>query len=164
MILAGEDAENGQRKDWSISERVAIGRALETELANRRGTNQYVTKEDVGMRPQAQTGEKTRAFAALKSGIGSDRTYRKAKDIVDRGAPELIKAVDEKKLTINEAGDGSRRDQAGALSHGAENLIDNKGFCAVAHRGKWLGFGKMFGPDPIARQANLWRGHHEASI
>lgn len=94
-ILAGEDAENGQRKDWSLSERVAIGRALEQEIGERRGGSQ--NRHVPGLLPE--TGQ----LAAVKSGLGSDRTYRKAKDVVDRGAPEIIKAVDEKRMTINEA-------------------------------------------------------------
>jgi len=79
MILSGEDAENGERKDRSISERVAIGRSMEEIAKGRWGGS----RDQDGHMP-VLAGE-TRALAALKSGIGNDRTYRKAKDIVDRG-------------------------------------------------------------------------------
>ena len=52
-LMKGELAENEFRKDFTPSERVAIGEAIEQELEGRRGANQHTKKEDVENFPQA---------------------------------------------------------------------------------------------------------------
>ena len=61
-ILKGELAENEFRKDFTHSERVAIGEAIEAELGNRQG--QRTDKEPVENFPQVAPGEKSRDLAA----------------------------------------------------------------------------------------------------
>ncbi|MFD2404522.1 hypothetical protein ACFSVK_00020 [Azorhizophilus paspali] len=56
-ILKGELAENEFRKDFTPSERVAIGEGIERELGNRLGVNQH-TKEDVENFPHPAPEEK----------------------------------------------------------------------------------------------------------
>ncbi len=92
-LLLAEHAENAIRKDFTPSERVAIGRAIEEEIGDRRGSNQYQTKEDVENFPQAE-GKKTRQVAAELAGFGNETTYRQAKTVVDNAEPELIEAMD----------------------------------------------------------------------
>ena len=45
-IVQGEYAENELRKDFTTSERVAIAKAVEEEIGDRRGINQYSVQED----------------------------------------------------------------------------------------------------------------------
>ena len=71
-LLDGEHAENMIRKDFTVSERVAIGRSMAARLGERRGNptgaNQY---SDGKVQISAQFHEeKTRDLAAEKSGLG----------------------------------------------------------------------------------------------
>jgi ParB/RepB/Spo0J family partition protein len=66
-ILAGEYHENEVRKDFTPSERVAIARAIERQIGNRRG--QRVQKV-----AQVEPGRKTRDAAAERAGFGNHET------------------------------------------------------------------------------------------
>src|SRR5512147_1285255 len=66
-IAAGEYAENEVRKDFTPSERLAIAEAIRAEMGDRRGSNQYVTKERPENFPDAPKGEETRVIAARKA-------------------------------------------------------------------------------------------------
>jgi hypothetical protein len=85
-IILGELAENDLRKDFTVSERAAIGVEIEEQLGERRGR----PSENVEELPQLEPGKKTRVEAAEKAGFGNETTYRQAKAIVENGAPELI--------------------------------------------------------------------------
>jgi ParB family chromosome partitioning protein len=100
-IILGEFHENAMRKDFTVSERVAIGKALEQYLGSRQG--QRTDKELVGNCPQVEPGRKTRELAAEKAGFESDRTYRRAKKVVDRAQPEIVDAVDAGALRVSQA-------------------------------------------------------------
>jgi hypothetical protein len=71
-ILAGEYAENEVRKDFTPSERVAIARAIERQVGNRRG--QRTDTERVQQIAQVDPGTKTRAVAAARAGFGNHET------------------------------------------------------------------------------------------
>ena len=74
------------RKDFTVSERVAIGKAIEEYLGNRHG--QRPDKERVENLPHVKPGRKTRARAAEKAGFGNDATSRQAKKVGERAEPE----------------------------------------------------------------------------
>jgi N6-adenosine-specific RNA methylase IME4 len=76
-IVFGERVENEVRKDFTMSERVAIGAIVEKSLGERRGR----TSGNVEKIPQL-AGEKTRDVAAKKTGFGNGKTYEQAKAIV----------------------------------------------------------------------------------
>ena len=101
----GEQAENEVRKDFTVSERVAIGEAVEKALGNRLGSNQYRQKVPVENIPQAEAGKKTRDIAAEKAGFGNGKTYQQAKKVVSEGAPELMDAVDSGRVSVSAAAD-----------------------------------------------------------
>jgi ParB family transcriptional regulator, chromosome partitioning protein len=101
-LLLAEHAENEIRKDFTASERVAIGQAIEAEIGDRRGGNQYQAKEHVQNFAQAD-GQKTRQLAAEKAGFGNAETYRQAKAVVTNGTPELIEAMDRGDVAISTA-------------------------------------------------------------
>ena len=103
LVLA-EHAENEIREDFTPSERVAIGKAVEEELGKieRRGRPKAESSEqgeliEEGEIPQnfaefefPESGQKTREVAAKKAGFGSEFTYRRAKTVTEKATPELI--------------------------------------------------------------------------
>jgi ParB-like chromosome segregation protein Spo0J len=78
-IVVGELAENELRKDFTVSERVAIGKAVEAQIGNRQG--QRTDKLSEGPR-EVEKGKKTSEQAAAKAGFGNETTYRQAKAVV----------------------------------------------------------------------------------
>jgi hypothetical protein len=97
-IVEGEYAENEIRKDFTVSERVAIGRAVETAIGDRRGTNQHSTDEERKnfYTPQNRTSE----VAAKKAGFGSHTTYEAAKRVIERAVPGLVDALDRGDVSV----------------------------------------------------------------
>ena len=98
-ILAGEFAENEFRKQFTASERVAIGAAIEQELRKkeRRGNPQFsAIAED---RELGNTVD----LAARRAGFTSAETFERAKTVIERGAPEVIAAMDAGELSISAA-------------------------------------------------------------
>jgi ParB family chromosome partitioning protein len=108
--LVAEHAENEVRKDFTPSERVAIGKAIEDELGNRRGQRTDLKAEGQGELieelPQnfgeVKRGE-TSKVAAKKAGFGNPETYRQAKTVVSQAEPELIEAMDRGEVAISTA-------------------------------------------------------------
>jgi len=96
-IIRGEYAENEMRESFKVSERVAIGLALEAEVGERRGRP---TIENVQVLAQLE-GQKTRDIAADKAGFGNPETYRLAKKVVDSAPSEIVGAMDSGEVSIN---------------------------------------------------------------
>lgn len=118
-IVEGEYAENEVRKDFSVSERVAIGRAVEAALGKRLGINQHTPKEgreiipdpppQVGLpsKAAAEPREKVPSFsgrtadlAAEKAGFGNRKTYEAAKKVIEQACPGVIEALDKGKVSV----------------------------------------------------------------
>jgi ParB-like chromosome segregation protein Spo0J len=98
-ITAGEYAENEVRKDFTPSERVAIGKTLEAEIGGRQGT-----RTDLELRRNCgEVAGRTVDVAAQKAGFGSAETYERAKSVIDRGSPELVQAMDSGDVSIHAA-------------------------------------------------------------
>ena len=98
-IVAGEYAENEIRKDFTPSERVAIGKTLEAEIGGRQGT-----RTDLELRRNCgEVPGRTVDVVAQKAGFGSAETYERAKSVVDRGAPDLVQAMDTGDVSIHAA-------------------------------------------------------------
>jgi hypothetical protein len=71
-IVEGEYAENEIRKDFTPSERVAIGKAIEAEIGKRQGR-----RSDLGLPlncAEVASGMETRQVAAAKAGVSTART------------------------------------------------------------------------------------------
>ena len=93
-MLHGQYAENECRKNFTISERIAIVNAL------RSYSHGGDRKSD-----QVRNGDNdsiTLAEAREKVGFGKDSFYR-AENVVERGIPELVDAMDAEELSINAA-------------------------------------------------------------
>ena len=116
-ITAGEYAENQIRKDFTPSERVAIGKALEAEAGDRRGqrTDLQIPEHLPALAPtsisrqlvtdlaQVEPGVKTRVIVAKAAGFRSASTYGQAKKVVAQGAPDLVAAMDSGEVSISAA-------------------------------------------------------------
>jgi len=104
-IVEGEYAENAIRKDFTESERVAIGTSIEGLVEERRGKYPRGNTEKANMEPvpsmlESQT---TRDFVAQRVGFGSGRSYDQAKAVVSRGTSDLVDAMDAKQVSIKDA-------------------------------------------------------------
>ena len=133
-IVLGEQAENELRKDFTVSERVAIGTAVEAELGERRGRPSEVNPQNLA----EYSGRETRDIAAGKSGFGNGESYRQAKAIVEKGTPELIEAVDRGDVSINAGAQVARLpepEQREILASGPKAVIE----AARAFRTVWGG-------------------------
>jgi ParB-like chromosome segregation protein Spo0J len=101
-IVAGEYAENEIRKDFTPSERVAIAGVIRTEIGSRQGRRtDHFALLDRG--PEVQPGETTRDVAARKAGFESSHGYRLAKTVVERGAPNVVEAMDGGEVSLSAA-------------------------------------------------------------
>ncbi|MBF0098766.1 MAG: ParB N-terminal domain-containing protein [Magnetococcales bacterium] len=105
-IMAEHD-ENEVRKDFTPSERVAIGRAIEEFLGDRRRFNaDGGPKADGAIQenfPESKPGQQTRDIVAGKAGFGNAKTYQQAKSVVSQGTPELVEAMDRGDVSISAA-------------------------------------------------------------
>jgi hypothetical protein len=104
-IVDGEYAENEIRKDFTVSERVAIGKAMEDGIGERRGglRGKGVKPQNFGKREDQVSGKETRSIAGGVAGFGNHETYRQAKIVVSKGTPDLVAKMDSGKITINAA-------------------------------------------------------------
>jgi len=105
-ILLGQYAENEYRKDFTLSERVAIVNALRSfSHGGDRRSDQVRNGENESL---------TLADATKRMDFGKDSFYR-AKEVVERGTPELVKAMDDERLSINAAHELSKATQGEQL-------------------------------------------------
>ena len=79
------------RKDFTQSERVAIAKAIELELGERRGRPPKENSSNCDELKDKRSDE----IAGKKAGFGSKETYRQAKKVVEEGTPDLVNAMDE---------------------------------------------------------------------
>ncbi|QHF28555.1 hypothetical protein PspR32_12370 [Pseudomonas sp. R32] len=120
-ILKGELAENEFRKDFTPSERVAIGEAIERELGDRMGRPPEESPENL---PDFPKGD-TRDIAAKAAGFGNGKTYEQAKRVTNDAAPELVQAMDEGRASVSAAALllTLPRDQQAAVASGDKKAI-----------------------------------------
>jgi ParB family transcriptional regulator, chromosome partitioning protein len=117
-ILQAEHDENEIRKAFTVSERVAIGEALEAEVGNRQGANQHQSKELPQNFGEPKRGE-TAEVAAKAAGFGNPETYRQAKKVIDTASPETIHAMDDGRMSVSTAA------QAAELTEDDQHEIAN---------------------------------------
>ncbi len=98
--LKVERDENDQRKEPTISEKVALAEAIaerEKENAKHR-QGQRTDLEPVGNISQMSETGRVSDILAQKVGLGSGKTLEAAQKVVERGIPELVEAMDRGKL------------------------------------------------------------------
>lgn len=122
-IVSGEYAENELRKDFTPSERVAIGLTIERVIPERRGRPSKIVQNFAQVSP----GVKTREVAAKAAGFGNPETYRQAKRVVEEGAPELVDAMDAGVAAISTAADIAtlpEADQREVVAQGERAILE----------------------------------------
>ena len=112
-IVTGEYAENEIRKDFTLSERDSIRRAIDAEekaKAKERQREHGKTAPGRKTLPQKSAEVKTstkpresRTAAAKRVGLGSHDTASKVGKVVDKGTPELVQAMDKGTVSVNAA-------------------------------------------------------------
>lgn len=143
--LLSEHAENEIRKDFTPSERVAIGRAMEESIGNRRGQRTDLRPDGQGELlepslpenfPEVKGGEETRQIAAKQAGFGNETTYRQAKVVVEKAAPELVEAMDRGDVAISTAAtltELPKEAQAEVVAQGPEQMKETAKEIKRAH-------------------------------
>ena len=94
-ILLGKFSENFSRKDYTVSERVAIVEAMRSfkhggdrrSKQDRKSDDEDVTVDE----------------AAKRAGLGGKDSYFRAKSVVNKGVPELVEAMDSGRLSLSAA-------------------------------------------------------------
>jgi len=101
-LLKGEYAENEFRKDFTVSERVEIGKALEREVrADAERRMKAGVANPVENFPQGCTGEKSRDVVAKAAGFGNGKTYEQAKKVIAEAPPEVVAAMDAGEVSVS---------------------------------------------------------------
>jgi ParB-like chromosome segregation protein Spo0J len=100
-ILSGMLTENVMRKDFTVSERVAIFQAIKEELGDRQGQRTDLGTSDNF--PEVEPGQRTDEFAAKRSGLGNRKTAAMAESVVTNGTPKLVQAMDSGEISISAA-------------------------------------------------------------
>jgi hypothetical protein len=85
---AGAFTENELREAFTVSERVAIAVDVEAEIGNRQGQ-----RSDLAAQAAKLSGRTDDEVARL-TGFGSAETLKRAQTVVDKGASNVIDAVD----------------------------------------------------------------------
>jgi hypothetical protein len=105
-LLLAERDENEVRKDFTPSERVAIGKAIERAIGRRKPgpkPDPGPGEELVNRGEPIPVGKKTVDLAAEKAGFNSRQSYRQATRVVEDGVPELKDAMDSGSVSISAA-------------------------------------------------------------
>lgn len=105
-IISGEYVENEIRKDFTLSERDSIRRAIDAE-EKAKAKERQGTRTDRGKNIQQNSagskGKQSRTASAKRVGLGSHDTATKVAKVVDQGAPELVAAMDAGAVSVNAA-------------------------------------------------------------
>lgn len=101
--LKVERDENDQRKEPTISEKVALAVAISETLEGRQLSN--LVQNRVGNISHSEEKGRTTDIAAAKVGLGSGKTLEAAQVVIATGVPELVQAMDNKAVTIHAAKD-----------------------------------------------------------
>lgn len=98
--LKVERDENDQRKEPTISEKVALAEAVAERMGKRKGE-----RTDLGTSGNISLSDKGRTtdLAAAKAGLGSGKTLEAAQSVIATGVPELVQAMDDGKVSIHAA-------------------------------------------------------------
>ena len=99
-LLQGQD-KIYELEDLFISEKVAIGIALERFIGNRQGQRKDL--QLVQNSAQVKKGQKNRMIIAKIVGLGSHFTYTQAQKVISKGSKNLITGIDNGLIPISNA-------------------------------------------------------------
>lgn len=100
--LQAEHDENEIRKQFTVTERLAIAQRIAERLCPPGETRQGRPSKSVENSTNLEKG-RTDEISAKGAGFGSKDTYRAAQKVVEHGAPELVEAMDAGKVSIHAA-------------------------------------------------------------
>lgn len=102
--LQAEHDENEIRKQFTVTERLAIAQRIAERMQGPNGTRQG-QRTDLGTSGNISGSERgeTKDIAAAKAGLGSGKTLEAAQKVVERGVPELVEAMDSGRVSIHAA-------------------------------------------------------------
>ena len=103
QITLGEYAENEIRKNFTVSERVAIAEIIKEQLSGRRNLTLKQNTTDPENLPDRQPKGDRRDLSADQAGFGNGKTFEQAKEVIDKAEPEVVTAMDNDKLSVNAA-------------------------------------------------------------
>ena len=103
QIVLGEYAENEIRKDFTVSERVAIAKKFKEQLSGRRNLTLKQNTTDPENFPDRQLKGDSRDLLADQAGFGNGKTFEQAKKVIEKAEPEVVTAMDNDKLSVNAA-------------------------------------------------------------
>jgi N6-adenosine-specific RNA methylase IME4 len=95
-IVEGEHAENHFRKDFNFSERFDIAEVIKAQTKSQQGKRTELTSAPGG-------GSERRNVIAEQAGFASKNEHARVKEVVERGAPELVVAMDSGKIDVTTA-------------------------------------------------------------
>jgi hypothetical protein len=121
--VLGEYAENEVRKDFTVSERLAISEEVKRKLEGRVGNPAKMSpekRENLISHHGDELKGRTDDEAARLAGFGSRRSLRDAGKVVEKGAPALVDAMDSGRVSISAAADVAGLDEAEQIAILAE--------------------------------------------
>lgn len=114
------DVTRSQSSRWqgvasmNAAERVALKRAIEARIGERRGRPSKNIPQSFGelndVADEVPKGVETAEYAATRAGFDSEWTARQAERVVETGAPELVAAVESGTVSVSAAQDRAGRD------------------------------------------------------
>jgi len=122
-----DENDDDIRKNFTPSEKLAIARAIEEQLGERRG-NPNITKTSKKSKHAENGGIETRDVAAKTAGLGGHDNLRKMKAIEANAHQNVIDELNAENLTINDAYSVCHMDKAiqekalDALTYDRDNL------------------------------------------
>lgn len=127
-MLMLEIAENEQRKEFTVSEKLAFAeklRAIEREKARARmsahARDGHSNGQGMANRPQAEETGAARDIVARKAGFSSTSQMRRAKEVAEK-RPDLLDKVDRGEQSIY----GAYRDMQQAERRGSNGFIEEE--------------------------------------
>ena len=153
-LLRAEHDANELAKAFTVSERVAIGQALEAEIkahGERRGRPKE-GENPLLLPPEKNRldldgfpkGKRTDEIAAEQAGFGNKDTYRQAKAVVEYGIPPLVEALDSGRVSVYAAAEVAalpEPEQEEIVARGEKEILETAKRLRAekAHRTKFTG-------------------------
>ena len=99
--LLAEHDENVIRKQFTVTEQIALAQVIQGQVAGRAGGNR-MPEHSGNISGKVDQGD-SRDIAARAAGLGSGKTLEAAQRVIERGTPELIEAMDKREISIHGA-------------------------------------------------------------
>lgn len=99
--LLAEHDENVIRKQFTVTEQIALAQVIQGQVAGRAGGNR-MPEHSGNISGKVDQGD-SRDIAARAAGLGSGKTLEAAQRVIEHGTPELVEAMDRREISIHGA-------------------------------------------------------------